>query len=242
MRRALWLLLLLAACKEPKPPVRVAAASDLAIAFEQLRAPFEQASGQKLELIFGSSGKLSKQIVEGAPFDLFASASFEFTEEPITKGACDKASRAQYAEGRLVIDAQKDPPKSLEDLKDPRFKKIAIASPDHAPYGRAAKEALTKAGLWEALEPRIVYSESIQQTLQLSRSGNVEAALVAKSLALDGVPVDPTLYTPLAQYLVVCGRGKNAEGAKAFAKLVLGSEGARVLAAAGFELPAAEPR
>lgn len=247
MRRSAWCLLalLLAACprsSSERPPIRAAAASDLALALEQMRAPFEKASGQKLELILGSSGKLSRQLVEGAPFDLFLSASEDFTDEPVRTGACDGATRAQYAEGRLVIDSPKEPIHAIEDLKDPRFVRIAIAHPEHAPYGRAAKEALTRAGIWAAVEAKLVFSDSVQQTLQLSRSGNVEAALVARSLARDGLLVDPALHAPLIQSLVVCSNGQNSEGARAFAQYVLSDAGQQVLAAAGFAMPNQERR
>ena len=247
MRSAVWPLLALALAGCPKAPqdnhpLRIAAASDLALVLEGLRLPFEVETHQKVELILGSSGKLSSQLVEGAPFDLFFSASQDFTDEPIRSGACEAASRARYAEGRLVIDAQREPIQRIEDLKDARFKRIAIANPEHAPYGRAAKEALIRAGIWDAVEPRIVYGDTVQQTLQLSRSGNVEAALVARSLAKDSLAVDPALHASLIQFLVICTRGQNVDGARAFARLILGERGQQALLAGGFELPAKELR
>lgn len=235
MRSLLVCGLALAACADrgARQPVRVAAASDLTIAFEAMRAPFERESGEKLEFVFGSSGQLSKQLVEGAPYDLFAAANEAFTDGPIAAGACAADTRAQYAEGHLVIFSVKEPVTALRDLAEPRFVRVAIASPELAPYGKAAKEALTRAGLWDALEPRIVYGQNIQQTLQLAKSGNVEAALVSRSLAKDAVAVDPSLYTPLKQALVVCTRGKNATGARAFARFVLGDQGRALLSEHG---------
>lgn len=235
MRPALLAAFLLGACKAPaKAPVRVAAASDLTAAFEAMRAPFEQDSGEQLELIFGSSGQLSKQLVEGAPFDLFASANTAFTEAPAAAGACDAATRATYAEGYLVVFAPSQKLTALADLAEPRFVKIAIANPEHAPYGQLAKDALVKAGLWSAVEPKLVYGQNIQHVLQLAKSGNAEAALVARSLAKDGFSVDAPA---LKQALVVCGRGKNADGAKKFRAFVLGPHGRKVLGEAGFGLP-----
>ena len=226
-----------------KAPVRVAAASDLALALEAMRGPFEANSGEKLEVILGSSGKLSRQLVEGAPFDLFASASQEFTDEPVHTGACDGSTRAQYAEGRLAIATTGEPLHALAELAEPRFVRIALANPEHAPYGRAAKEALTRAGLWAALEPRIVYADSVQQALQLARSGNVEAALVARSLVADGTfGVDPALHAPLLQTLVVCTRGGNPTGARAFAAYIQAEAGQQALWAAGFAPPRPEVR
>ena len=241
MRFLLVCALALVACREPaaREPVRIAAASDLTVAFETMRAGFEKQSGETIDFVFGSSGQLSKQLVEGGPFDLFAAANETFTDAPIAKGVCKADTRAQYAEGHLVIFAAKEPITALADLNEPRFIKIAIANPELAPYGKAAKEALIKAGLWDALEPKIVYGQNIQQTLQLARSGNAEAALVAQSLAKDGVAVDPSLYTPLKQSLVACTGGKNAEGAQKFRALVLGDEGRKILTEAGFGLPPA---
>ncbi len=237
------LALALAGCaRSPagKAPVRVAAASDLALALEAMRGPFEAQSGETLDVLLGSSGKLARQLVEGAPFDLFASASRDFTDEPIATGACDGATRAPYAEGRLVIATTTQPVETLGQLQEARFARVAIANPDHAPYGRAAKEALGRAGLWTALAPRIVYADSVQQALQLARSGNVEAALVARSLVPDGVWVDPALHAPLTQTLVVCTHGPNTAGARAFARYLLGEAGQQALRAAGFAVPVKE--
>ena len=247
MRSLAWPLfaLALSACPRApaKAPVRVAAASDLALALEAIRSPFQTASGERLEVILGSSGKLSRQLVEGAPFDLFASASREFTDAPIRSGACEEGSRAAYAEGRLAIATTAQSIHQLGELAEPRFVRIALANPEHAPYGRAAKEALTRAGLWAALEPRVVYAESVQQALQLARSGNVEAALVARSLVDEtSLAVDPSLHAPLIQTLVVCTHGSNPAGARAFAAFLQSEAGQRALWAAGFAPPAGDAR
>jgi molybdate transport system substrate-binding protein len=240
MRLLLLCALALVACKDApaRPPVRVAAASDLTTAFEAMRQPFEQQTGEHLDFVFGSSGQLSKQLVEGAPYDLFAAANEAFTDAPTASGACKADTRAQYAEGHLVIFSPKEPVASLDDLKHPRFVRIAIANPELAPYGKAAKEALTRAGLWETIEPRLVYGQNIQQTFQLARSGNVEAALVSRSLAIDATAVDPSLYTPLKQSLVACTGGKNPEGAQAFRNFVLSASGRAILSNAGLGVPA----
>jgi len=237
--RVLCAVVALVSCKEApaRPAVRVAAASDLTVAFEAMRGGFEQQTGHPVDFVFGSSGQLSKQLVEGAPYDLFAAANQAFTDPPIAAGACSAETRAQYAEGQLVIFAPREKVAGLAELIEPRFQRIALANPELAPYGQAAKDALIRAGLWEALEPRLVYGQNVQQTFQLARSGNVEAALVSRSLAKQAVAVDPALYPPLKQSLVVCGGGKNPEGGRAFAAFVLSDEGRRVLAREGFGLP-----
>lgn len=220
--------LLFTACPaQEKRPIRVAAASDLTAAFGAMKAAFEAEAGEPVDLVFGSSGQLAKQIVEGAPFDVFAAANVAFTDETIKEGRCDGRSRAVYAHGQLVLVGAP----SLEALKDAKVVKIAIAHPELAPYGRAAKDALTAAGVWAAVEPKLVYGQNVQQTLQLQRSGNAEAALVSKTQAPDGVAVG---LQPLQQAIVSCG--KDPRGAR-FHAFVLGAQGRKILADAGFGLP-----
>lgn len=246
-------LLALAACAKrepsPAPPVvRVAAASDLTVAFEELGRRFQQTSGLTVAFSFGSSGLLAKQIRERAPFDVFASANTSFVEAAVQAGACDGRTVAPYARGRIVLWTRRDagtPPEALGALTEARFRHIAIANPEHAPYGKAARQALEKLGLWSQLEPRIVYGENIKQTLQYAQSGSVEAAVVALSLAIgtpDGayVPIDGALHAPIDQALVVCKHGMNEEGGRAFASFVNGSEGRAVMRRNGLLLPGEE--
>lgn len=228
-------------------PVQVAAASDLTHAFEELGTLFEAETKQKVVFSFGASGLLTQQIRQGAPFDMLASANVGFTDELIKEGQCDGATQAKYARGELVVWTKKGlvaPPKKLADLESARFKHIAIANPEHAPYGKAAKQALEHEKLWDALQPRIVYGENIKQTQQFAQSGNAEAALISKSLVTgtddgESLPVDESLHEPIDQALVVCNHGKNAEGGRAFAKLVQSDKAREVLKKYGFELPGA---
>jgi molybdate transport system substrate-binding protein len=234
MRAGLLALLLVAACQKAQPqapaPVRVAAAADLTQAFEELA----KKSPVPVELTFGSSGLLAKQLREGAPFDVFAAANVSFVDEAIASGNCDAATKRSYARGRLAV-WTKEGGVPLEQLADERFKHIAIANPEHAPYGQAAKEALTSAGLWEKVEPRIVNADNVRAALQLAESGNAEAAIVAASLvAGKGTLVDESKHKPLIQALVVCTRGKNAAGGKTFADLVSSDAGREVLERYGF--------
>jgi molybdate transport system substrate-binding protein len=230
-------------------PLRVAAASDLAQAFKEVGAAWEKKSGDKVVFSFGSTGLLEKQLVEGAPFDLFAAANVSFADDAIKAGVCTADSKTLYARGRLVVwwrkdnDARVAPPKSLADLADKRFVKIAIANPAHAPYGKAAQEALTKAGVWSAVQPKLVYGENIQQTLQFAQSGNAEAALVALSLALvapdgDSIAVDEKLHTPIDQALVTCGHdAARTRRARSFAAFVASPDGRNIMRRYGFLLP-----
>lgn len=240
------LMSLLAACSpapEDASEIKVAAAADLARAFEEIGRAFEAKSGKKVTLTFGSSGLLSKQIAEGAPYDLFAAANASYADAAIRSGRCRADTKALYARGRIVIWTKKGSLKiaSLSELLDARFAKISIANPEHAPYGRAAREALEKAGVWEALRPKIVFGENVQQALQYAQTGNADAAIVALSLAMatdgESTPIAESEHAPLDQALVVCGAGARAQIAKDFAAVVASPEGRAIMNRYGFVLP-----
>ena len=226
--------------------IKVAAAADLNKAFQELGVLFEKNTGTKVVFTFGSTGNLAKQLSEGAPFDLFAAANKSFVDEVVKEGACDGATASLYGRGRIVVWTRKGAapaaPASLTDLADARFAKIAIANPEHAPYGKAAKQALEAAGLWATVQPKLVYGENVLQTLQFAETGNADAAIVALSLAKtndkgDYMLVDDALHKPLDQALVVCRHGKAAAGARDFAALVNSPQGRSVMSHYGFVLP-----
>jgi molybdate transport system substrate-binding protein len=226
-------------------PLRIAAAADLALAFGEIEKGFTAKTGKKVEMSFGSTGLLAKQIAEGAPFDVFAAANISFVDDVVKGGACDASTKALYARGRIVV-WSKDAaalPKGIDGLTDARYAKIAIANPEHAPYGRAAQEALTKAGVWKTLEPRMVHGENVQQTQVYARTGNADVAIVALSLAVtsDGayLPIDAELHQPLDQALVICHGGirTKTNEAHAFVDYVGSPEGRAVMRKYGFLLP-----
>ncbi|HYQ17903.1 MAG TPA: molybdate ABC transporter substrate-binding protein, partial [Polyangiaceae bacterium] len=178
---------LLSGCKQaPKeaPPLQVAAAADLSVAFEEMGKLFESRTGQHVTFSFGASGALAKQLSEGAPFDLFAAASAAFVDSTVKAGACDGSTKALYARGHLVVWSKKGGVElhTLAELTNPDIKHIAIANPEHAPYGKAAKEALVSAKLWPELESKIVQAENVRQALQFAQTGNADVAIVALSL------------------------------------------------------------
>ena len=149
-----------------------------------------------------------------------------------------------YARGRIVVWTKKSAGAvgKLEDLTDPKYVKIAIANPEHAPYGRAAQQALEAAGIWEQVKPKIVFGENVQQTLQFAQTGNTEASIAALSLATvteNGafLLIDDKLHQPIDQALVVCKHGGNAELAKQFAAFVSSPEGRAIMKKFGFLLP-----
>jgi molybdate transport system substrate-binding protein len=175
---------------------------------------------------------------------MFAAANVSFVNDVVKAGVCDPATKAIYGRGRVGVWTPRGiaPVKRLDDLVDARFRKIAIANPEHAPYGRAAKEALEKAGLWEKLASRIVYGENVQQTLKFAQSGNTEASLVALSLATvtkDGelLLIGEDLHQPIDQALVVCKGGGNAQQARELAGFVVSSTGRAIMRRYGFLLP-----
>jgi molybdate transport system substrate-binding protein len=239
------------ACKSPpappaergaqQPTVQVAAASDLSVAFEELGRVFEARTGRRVTFSFAASGALAQQLSQGAPFDVFAAANASFVDRAIQAGACDGATKRLYARGHVVAWTRPGVPRlqALHDLASPRVERISIANPETAPYGKAAKEALQTAGLWAKVEHKIVQADNVRQALQLAQTGNVEVALVARSLVIldtagAALPIDAALHRPIEQTLVVCRRGKNQDGGRDFAELVESSEGRALLARHGF--------
>ena len=235
-------------------PLLVAAASDLQPAFTALGEQFAAETGAQVTFSFGSSGQLAQQALEGAPFDLFASADAGYVEQVLAGGRGDAATRSTYAFGRIAIWARADAWggwASLDDVvADAGVTTLAIANPEHAPYGLAARQALETAGLWERARPRLVYGENVTDTQRLAASGNADAAVVALSLALAAdeqgtgrwrlVPEDA--HAPLQQELVVTAEDPaRAALAARFVAHVSSTEGRAVMRRYGFWLPGDEP-
>lgn len=226
------------------PTLTVYAAADLAFAFKEIIPLFEKASGSRVVLVLGSTGNLAKQIEHGAPADVFFAADRAFIEDLRSKGAVIRESCVLYAQGRLVLASSNKAGLKLTDLKEllrPEVKRVAIANPDHAPYGRAAREALSALGLWDRIRPKLVYGENIRHTLQFIETGAVEAGLVALSVAnvpdVSYVLVDPKLHRPLDQMATVIKRSARPEMGLAFLGFVNGPEGRPIMKRYGFRLP-----
>ncbi|MFT3699537.1 MAG: molybdate ABC transporter substrate-binding protein [Kofleriaceae bacterium] len=236
-------LTLLASCssKPESQTVRVAAAADLARAFEEVGRAFAEKTHVTPIFTFDASGLLAQKIGAGAPYALFASAGKKYVDQVVERAHCDAASVKTYAHGQLVMwtAAGIAPPKSLDDLKDPRFARIAIANPDQAPYGAAAKEALQKAGVWGEVESRLKLGDNVQATLQFATTGAVDVAIVSRSLTAslgNGVatPIDPSLYAAPIQQLVVCATGDEGRYARDLADFIVSPDGKAILAKYGF--------
>lgn len=222
----------------------VAAASDLTQAFEEIGREFEAAQKIKVVFVFGSTGMLTRQIENGAPMDLFAAANVAYIDQLEQKGLIVPDTKAIYARGRITLWTTADSPLKLEkitDLMRPEVKRIAIANPDHAPYGLAAQQALQSAGIWDAVKPKLVYGDNIRQTLQYAETGNVDVAIVAFSLSQQSkgrwTLVPEELHRPIDQGLAVIKGTHNEAAARAFASFVTGPRGREILGKYGFAFP-----
>jgi molybdate transport system substrate-binding protein len=243
---ALSLAVARSATAEPAtvPALVVYAASDLDMAFREIKPLFEKATGARVTLVMGSTGNLAKQIEHGAPADAFFAANESFIDDLLAAGAVIPQTRALYAQGRIVLAVPKKSViavRELGDLLKPEVRRVAIANPAHAPYGRAAQEALERAGLWEKVKPKLVYGENIRHALQFVETGAVEAGIVALSIAdVPGIahaPIDPALYAPLNQVAAVVKRSPHPDLGAAFIQFVNGPEGRPILKRYGFLLP-----
>lgn len=225
-------------------PLTVAAAADLQFAFTEIAALFEARTGQPVTLVFSSTGQLAQQIENGAPFDLFAAANIAFVERLLDADLVLDDSVALYAEGHIVLAVNREAgveATTLDDLSNPAIERIAIANPEHAPYGVAAKEALIRAGVWAAVEPKLVYGENVRQTLQFIQTGDAQAGIVALSIAdvpeISWTLIDGGLYTPLRQALAVVASSAQPDAARAFAAFINGPEVRPIMQRYGFVLP-----
>jgi molybdate transport system substrate-binding protein len=192
----------------------------------------------------GSTGNLARQIGHGAPADVFFAANESFVDDLRAAGAVIPQTRALYAQGRIVLAVLKKSllvVRELGDLLKPEVRRVAIANPAHAPYGRAAQEALERAGVWENVKPKLVYGENIRHALQFVETGAVEAGIVALSIAdapgIRYAPIDPRLHTPLNQVAAVVKRSPHPDLGAAFIQFVNGAEGRPILKRYGFLLP-----
>ena len=231
--------------------ITVAAAADLNYAMKDLASQFQQKTGNKVSLSFGSSGNIYSQIQSGAPYDLFFSADAEYPKKLADAGKIDKASLRTYALGHLVLWIPNSSKLDLQKLKmdvllQPSVQKIAIANPEHAPYGRAAVAALEHFQLKGLVSDKFVLGENVSQAAQFVQSGNAQAGLIAESLALSPpmksagrfweVPADS--YSEIQQTVGVVTSSKHKQTAEAFVDFVTSAEGAKVLQQYGFGLPA----
>jgi molybdate transport system substrate-binding protein len=230
--------------------VAVAAASDLKFAMDEIvRAFAKQRPDLTVAVTYGSSGNFYAQLSSGAPFDVFFSADVEYTRRLATQGLTVPGSEFVYAVGRIVLwvprSSTLDLDRGLDALRDPSVRKIAIANPQHAPYGRAAEAALKAAKVHADVRSKLVFGENVAQAAQFVQSGAADAGIIALSLATAPVlaaegryreiPLDA--YPRMEQGGVILKRAPDVAAARAFREFVLGADGRATLARYGFSAP-----
>jgi molybdate transport system substrate-binding protein len=243
-------ILLLFATFATAQELTIAAAADLSFVFPEIAAQYKKQTGDDVKLSFGSSGNLTTQIQNGAPFDIFFSADEDYPKQLIEKGLAEKDTLYRYAIGRLVLWMPSDSNLDLRKLGimallSPSVKKIAIANPQHAPYGRAAEAALKYFEIYDQVAAKLVLGENVSQAAQFVESGNAQAGLIALSHALSPamngkgqywtVPVDA--YPPLNQAAVVLTGSKEKSAARKFLDFLRTREATSLLSRYGFTLP-----
>jgi len=251
-RHARWILcgvVLLGSCNAPQDPqsaskLTVAAAANLTDVFGEVGRRFKTETGVDVIFSYGSTAQLAQQVENGAPFDLFAAADTEHVDSLVSARRLTGDSRAVYALGQLALwipDGERSGIREVQDLAKQPVHFIAVAQPKLAPYGQATIEVLKNAGLWEAIQPKIVYANSISMAKQMAATGNAEAAFTAYSLVLHDkgvvVKIDPHLYSPIKQALAIVASSERAEEANLFRSFLLGPEGRAILTERGYLLP-----
>ena len=227
--------------------ITIAAAADLKFALDEIVVMFKNSHpAAQIQTIYGSSGKFSAQIRQGAPYDIYFSADIAYPRALEAEGL--GASEVQtYGVGRIVLwSPERDAGKmTLADLADPSILKIAIANPQHAPYGKRAEEALKAAGVWEKVQAKLVYGENIAQTAQYVQSGNAQVGIIALSLALSPelarqgsyVLIPDKLHQPLQQGYIITRRAADNPLAREFERFMASKESRAIMMRYGFGLP-----
>jgi molybdate transport system substrate-binding protein len=219
--------------------ILVAAAADLEPLQNQLAVAFRQAGGSAVKFTLGASGSLAQQIENGAPYDVYLSANESFVKRLADSGRLRADTVQVYAVGRIALWSKSGRVRTMEDLAQPAVRHVAIANPAHAPYGMAARDALKNKGLWDKIEPKLVYGENVQQAFQYAASGNADAVILAWSLVIDkgGVLLSAALHAPIRQSGGVVASSKNGGTARKFMDLLASPAGRAILRQFGFDRP-----
>jgi molybdate transport system substrate-binding protein len=214
------------------------------MALPEVARGFEAATGVASDLVLGSSGNLAAQVEQGAPADLYLSADRSFVDRLEVRGHLVPGTRRDYAVGpvTLLVADGRAVPGRLQELTHPAYQVIALANPEHAPHGRAAREAMERAGIWDPLAPRLVFAENVAQAAQFVRTGNADAGFVALGLLREEegsrhLPLDPDLHGPLVQAGAVVRGSRDAVAAAAFLEWMTAPEGREILSRFGFLPP-----
>jgi len=245
-----WILCaaaLLGSCRPPPPAestLTVAAAANLTDVLGEVGRAFKAKTGVEIVFSYGSTAQLATQIENGAPFDLFAAADTEHVDSLVTKRKLTGGSRAVYALGQLALwmpEGEQSGVHELKDLGGKQVKFIAVAQPELAPYGQATVDVLKGAGLWETVQPKLVYGTSISMAKQFAASGSANAAFTAYSLVLHEkgtiLKIDAHLHKPIEQAMGIVAASIHLDEATQFRSFLLGAEGRAMLADGGYLLP-----
>lgn len=246
-------LLLALGCISPicaAQELSVAAAADLQFAMEDIAGRFQKETGKTVKPIYGSSGNFYQQIQNGAPFDVFLSANLDYPKKLEAAGLAEPGTYYEYARGKLVVwvpsDSKLDLSSGMKALLNPSVKKIAIANPQHAPYGQAAVAAMQQEKIYDGLKDKFVLGENISQTASFVASGAADAGILALSLAISPnmkskgryVEVPAGEYPPIEQACVIVTSSKSKVAAREFLSFVKTAAIREVLRSYGFDVPA----
>lgn len=228
--------------------ITVAAAADLQSAMQEVAERFQKKTGKDVKLIYGSSGNFFQQIQNGAPFDMFFSANLDYPKKLEAAGLTEPGSYYEYAKGKIVVwvpkDSTLDLSSGLQALVNPSIKKIAVANPQHAPYGQAAVAAMQKAGIYDKVKDKFVLGENISQTASFVVSGSADVGIVAMSLALSPnlkdkgryAEIPATQYPPIEQACIILNSSKNKETARQFLSFIRTADISETLRRHGFDV------
>src|SRR3954462_1314092 len=243
------ILVAFGACLAHADDLNVAAASDLSFAMKELAANYEKQTGTPVKVTLGSSGNFFTQIQNGAPFDMFFAADIDYPKKLEAAGLGEPGTLYQYATGKIVMwvpaTSKLDVSKGLALLLEPAVRKISIANPKHAPYGRAAVAAMTQQGIYDKLIDKLVFGENISQATQFVESGNADVGIIALSLAIAPAMADKGRYfeipqemsPPLDQGAIVIKASRKKDEAKQFLAFLKTPESVALMQRYGFKLP-----
>ncbi len=245
--RTIVIVLALSANTAIAENITIVAASSIKFAMADIVSKFNaEHHNDEVKAIYGSSGKFTAQIQNGAPFDMFFAADVNFPQT-LKKEGQTSADPVVYAIGRLVIwSSTTDATKlTLKKLSESALRKVAIANPEHAPYGMRAKEAMKSAGVWEKIQGKLVFGENVEHTAQMVSTGAADAGIIPLSLVLNPAMVkqggysliDVGLHEPLAQAFVITKRAKDSALARRFAAYFQTPESRKIMESYGFALP-----
>ena len=225
----LSILVVFCSCSRQENPdeLIIAAATNLQYALKEIGDNFTRNNEISIIFVWSSSGSLANQIPNGAPYDIFFSANKSMIEPLRSKGFFLDEHTVTFAGGQIAIGIPANnrnritgTPVTLKDFVNPGMKRIVIASPDHAPFGIAAKEALTNQGLWDKIKSKLLYAENIRQCLQFIQTGNADAGIISSNIpSIEGIlvfPIEPSLYTPPEQTAAILKNSPNTEAAIKF--------------------------